>query len=1216
MKKRLLTLLMAVLMMTTLWYGPVIAEPLDETNPETREMYIPGDWNLMAEDHFDVTEDTKANIYTGGTGFEGSWSADYACTENSDEAFLAQGKKIHTVPEILPVSENDPNYVLTRQVSSGEMTQFRKMSQKIDLTADAEYYLMFDFYSNYDTHPTTIRLGLRDSTNESTDISVGTQVFPPAGKMIPTILSSGWQVGNADQNPIYQQPTKVVPVNDMYTAVVQISARATGNDLIRFRMFYDTENEEAPSFFPNYWTTQYEFNGSQNNLDTLEFFSNCGSGGTYNVTLDNILLYKGGMVHAAVDNGNITSLTAGQTVNITASPNNIQKHPQTIESVTWYDNTTPGVLYDPISTGETFTVPADMTGRSLLAEVVLKDTTTGETTTYYPLNQYVRHDLEIISLTFGSQDGKGSVDTSKLDTVSQLAIRADITRNNNTLDTGWVKMALVQYDELGQQKQIFEPADALNGKNGNQVVKNIPYNGAKRIIVRFIPVQDGIQNFAPGDTFKVIVGYIPEKNADGSTNTSETPITDANIVQDIPFAETASDSQLRQNSIKVPGGTQSVLPETWRSALYPEDWTPGYKDEEGRFLHDFSYAGYHRGEKPIPEINVEGLDSTGDTPLTRVYNVVSEFQADPTGTQDATKAIQAAIDAAGEAGGGIVYLPEGTYAITQAGTVSNTPYCLLMQKDNVVLKGDGPDKTHLFINQTNVRNLHTLYMGSGSWYYAIDGTERKITQDLLDPTMTIPVENTDGYEVGDWIIVGTTRKVSDEFATEYGLGPGSNGGRNWSVTDTGGVDSPVFYREILNIDRENNIITIDSPTRHSVKIRDGARIYKIAPHVEELGVQDLSFGNLENLTPGLGETQYNSPGTGAYEMHDSYFIMTQNIVNSWIKNVTSYRPVVNTQDYHMASNAIWVHESKGVTIENCRFEKALYQGGAGNGYAFAIGGNDCLYKNCSAGANRHNYSFRQMSTSGNVLLNCISEPSKYVDDFHQHLSMANLIDGHVMNDVRFEAVFRSYGTVLHGQVTTESVFWNCTGGQVVTRQFGNGYAIGCSNVSAEIGSSDVSKPMDYVEGTGNSSGLVPSSLYLDQLTRRLQDNQGYLPFIQFANENNKNITDGFSDTDMKVKVKAVANYDPTQNETSPSLIAILFKKADPTEEGAPDEVIQVQQDTSAENYVFETDYFDFSMVDDISQYYIKIFLWDSIDNMSPLLSKPIYYDSSGIRNDH
>ena len=35
---------------------------------------------------------------------------------------------------------------------------------------------------------------------------------------------------------------------------------------------------------------------------------------------------------------------------------------------------------------------------------------------------------------------------------------------------------------------------------------------------------------------------------------------------------------------------------SWRSVLYPEGWTPDHSLPDGRFLHDFSYAGHRAGE--------------------------------------------------------------------------------------------------------------------------------------------------------------------------------------------------------------------------------------------------------------------------------------------------------------------------------------------------------------------------------------------------------------------------------------------------------------------------------------------------------------------------------------------------------------------------------------------------------------------------------------------
>ena len=93
-----------------------------------------------------------------------------------------------------------------------------------------------------------------------------------------------------------------------------------------------------------------------------------------------------------------------------------------------------------------------------------------------------------------------------------------------------------------------------------------------------------------------------------------------------------------------------VSAQAWRSTLYPENWTPDATYTSGRFLHDVSYAGYHRGELPIP--------TRAGAP---VFDVVKGFGGDATGGSDTTASIQAAIDAAAVAGGGIVYLPAGLY---------------------------------------------------------------------------------------------------------------------------------------------------------------------------------------------------------------------------------------------------------------------------------------------------------------------------------------------------------------------------------------------------------------------------------------------------------------------------------------------------------------------------------------------------------------------------
>jgi hypothetical protein len=90
----------------------------------------------------------------------------------------------------------------------------------------------------------------------------------------------------------------------------------------------------------------------------------------------------------------------------------------------------------------------------------------------------------------------------------------------------------------------------------------------------------------------------------------------------------------------------------------------------------------------------------------------------------------------------------------------------------------------------------------------------------------------------------------------------------------------------------------------------------------------------------------------------------------------------------------------------------------------------------------------------------------------------------------------------HGHSTTQSVFWNLNGAAypldqflqkfiVDTAQFGDGYVIGTRGLAPEVRtpSDPQSAPGDFVEGVGLGAELEPSSLYEDQLARRL----GLLP---------------------------------------------------------------------------------------------------------------------------
>jgi hypothetical protein len=527
--------------------------------------------------------------------------------------------------------------------------------------------------------------------------------------------------------------------------------------------------------------------------------------------------------------------------------------------------------------------------------------------------------------------------------------------------------------------------------------------------------------------------------------------------------------------------------QSFRSSLYPTNWTPGYKDAQGRFLHDFGYAGYERGEKPIPNGPPNGA--------TLIRNVVTDYAADNTGVADVTTKIQQALDDVGVAGGGIVYLPAGTYKIQPQG--SNT-YALRVKYSNVVLRGAGTGQTYLYNVATVMRNKHIIQVypnAGGSWLTDIGTANANLTQDITDPTRELHVDDVAGFAVGDWVVVranATNDFIADHQMTGW-----------WNTSQSG----PTFYRKIIAVDGTSNTLTIDAPTRYWLKQRDSARVYKVAASITGVGLEDFSIGNNQNLTPGFGDTDFNTTGTGAYEVHNSYAVTVQHALNCWVQRVNTYRPSGNTNDYHILSNGLNVARSRSVTVQNCVFSNTQYEGEGGNGYAFNIQGNECLFKELTANDTRHNYDFKFMYSSGNVLLRCTSNTPRLPSDFHMYLSMSNLFDCTTMNKDFIEAVVRPYGsgTALHGVTSSQSVFWNTTGVAYPTgksyiidsRQLGWGYIIGTQGAASAVRTTPTvmtftgmptasvdTSATDFTEGIGNGANLLPVSLSEDQRARR------------------------------------------------------------------------------------------------------------------------------------
>ncbi len=548
----------------------------------------------------------------------------------------------------------------------------------------------------------------------------------------------------------------------------------------------------------------------------------------------------------------------------------------------------------------------------------------------------------------------------------------------------------------------------------------------------------------------------------------------------------------------------------WRSVLFPDDWVPvhagGRADSMGRFLHDFSFAGYHRGERPPY--------GTG-----AVVRTVDARFGD--GVTDARAAIQADLDAACAstvAGLRVVLLPAGTYLLRFPTASPATDPALRIACSRLVLRGAGAATTRLLLDDpTNARSRSLLRVASRSYSVWAGAASTLLARDVTAPARTVAVESVTGFAPGDLVSVRTD--ITEGFRADHRMNRTDMGEVFWAASTAQGL---LYPRRVVSVDASARTVTLDAPTRYTALRRDNARLYHPAGYLDEVGLEDFAFGMREHATsasgtPGpLGDSAddgYAVAGTAAYEVHGSVGVRIDATRDAWLYRVETFAPTSNASRAHVLSSAMFLTAgTHRVTVEGCRFGRAQYRGGGGNGYLFWVEGDDNLLVDDVASDGRHNFITAHIASSGNVFLRARTNTPRYSDDSHRLLSQANLYDSATLNGGWLQAVNRGATSSGAGFTATQTVFWNtrvvathastrlsaqgfASGFAIETSQFGWGYAIGTSGTGSAVATRvltnsywatlDPGAPVDFTEGVGRGATLFPQSLFEEQRRRRL-----------------------------------------------------------------------------------------------------------------------------------
>jgi hypothetical protein len=475
-------------------------------------------------------------------------------------------------------------------------------------------------------------------------------------------------------------------------------------------------------------------------------------------------------------------------------------------------------------------------------------------------------------------------------------------------------------------------------------------------------------------------------------------------------------------------------------------------DAEGNRIPDFSHAGYQGGGVPLPDI-----------PVVRTLAPVAG---------DNTARLQAALDEVGQlpvqANGyrGTLLLSAGVYEV--AGT-------LRMNRDGVVLAGVGDrddPSANTLIRRTGTSTANVITAGGGNddaWRSEIPGSRSQITTPFVPVgSRNFEVDTPALYRVGDEIIIWHPSTQAWIDAVDRG---GVTDGNFWRP----GEIEIRFHRYITAI--SGNTLTVDAPVfNHLDRSLSQSLVYKYdrTGMVTHLGIEDLQ---IHIVTAG--------PEAETHAQNAVVFIETE---NSWIRDCTVKHFVAAGVDFRASTRGtaerVRALEPHSLVTGSRRYNFNVYRSQL------------ILFRDCYASLARHAYIANGTSLdSGIVFLDCVTDRPLGASEGHRRWSLGLLFDNlttlNPENSLPLALYNRgTYGTG-HGWGAAHSVAWRCdvAGRNLIVQKppTAQNYAIGCfGNVT---GSGPFAGSAGFIEGS-NTDGLLPRSLYLEQLAQRLATDTG------------------------------------------------------------------------------------------------------------------------------
>jgi len=405
------------------------------------------------------------------------------------------------------------------------------------------------------------------------------------------------------------------------------------------------------------------------------------------------------------------------------------------------------------------------------------------------------------------------------------------------------------------------------------------------------------------------------------------------------------------------------------------------------YLPDFSYAGYHFGEKEIPDTFDHVLD-------------ITDFGAIANDRIDDTPALIKALAKADQLEGYVlIKIPGGTFEINQI---------VYINRSNTVIRGAGagaegtvlhfqrslrfvedpPELAELreylvsLDKRQRERNngvdiLYSQYSWSGGYFWvgARDARAKPYLTEFDRPMVTmangqsgkqgdfaIVVDNAERLSVGETYKFGWFNKDGEDGSFLQHMYDGQDvtiGSHHWT-----NPENPLVNQKVLVTAIKNDTVFIKDPLLHDVKT-EWYCSFNEWDSIEEVGIENLAF-EFE---------QYPDMPHHIEEGNNGIYLTS--LMNGWVRNVR----------FKNADSGILTDDISNVTIENIRThgEKLAH-------YSVAMGEvhNVLVKKMRIENKVRHPLSFNTRSTKS-VYTNCVVDQDPILDQ-HNGANQQNLFD--------------------------------------------------------------------------------------------------------------------------------------------------------------------------------------------------------------------------------